>query len=253
MQTPETFTREYNPFNHYLTFTIVFAAFAFKLEWQLIALAILIIATTFSPNRKAIYRGFLKFVLPLILIGFFINGIFFTGNVVFALGPLKFKDAGLLFASTVAVRLTLIVISIGYYFSKVKSETISEYLATRGADRRFIYIYLLSVAMVHLMRDKLQKIYTAQSARGLDTTKNFFTRAKYLLPLLVPLSYSYLAESLDRGIALRAANFADKKSSQSISNKVTPLLEIKVNSTGLLFGRLLFLAVVLVGILRLVG
>jgi energy-coupling factor transporter transmembrane protein EcfT len=132
----------------------------------------------------------------------------------------------------------------------VKPETISEYLASRGADRRFIYIYLLSAAMVHLMRDKLQKIYTAQSARGLDTTKNVFTRAKYLLPMLVPLSYSYIAESLDRGIALRAANFSDKKSSKTPA--VVPLVGIEVNRKGLLLGRLVLLAGAAMAIFRFV-
>ncbi len=113
-----------------------------------------------------------------------------------------------------------------------------------------MYIYLLSVAMVHLMRDKLQKIYTAQSARGLDTTRNVFTRARYLLPLLVPLSYSYIAESLDRGIALRAANFSDRKPAHS--TPVVPLLEIEVNRRGLLLGRLLLVAAIGIWISRLV-
>jgi energy-coupling factor transport system permease protein len=242
--------RAYNPLNHYVTLTLIFAAFAFKLEWQLPILALLIAVTVFSPERKKIYRGFLKFVLPLILIGFFINGIFFTGNVAFSVGPLKFRDQGLMFASTVAVRLAMIVIAISYYFSRVKSETISEYLAARGADRRLIYIYLLSVAMVHLMRDKLRNIYTAQSARGLDTTRSVFTRAKYLLPMLVPLSYSYIAESLDRGIALRASNFSDKKSSRSVA--VVPLVEIEADHRGLLWGRILLLAAVAIWIMRLV-
>lgn len=250
MQTLEIPKRAYNPLNHYVALTLVFAAFAFRLEWQLVLLALLIAATLYSPERKKIYRGFLKFVLPLILIGYLINGIFFTGKVAFSIGPVKFRDQGLLFASTVAVRLTLIVLAISYYFTRVKSETISEYLAARGADRRFIYIYLLSVAMVHLMRDKLQKIYTAQSARGLDTTKNFITRAKYLLPMLVPLSYSYIAESLDRGIALRAAHFSDKKSSRSPS--VVPMMEVEVDKRGLLYGRVLFIAAVVAALLRFV-
>ncbi len=250
MPTPEAPRRVYNPLNHYVALTIVLAAFAFKLEWQLVVLAALVSVTLFSPERKKIYRGFLKFVLPLILIGFLINGIFFTGNVAFSIGPVKFRDQGLLFASVVATRLALIVIAIGYYFSRVKPETISEYLASRGADRRFIYIYLLSVAMVHLMRDKLQKIYTAQSARGLDTTKNVFARAKYLLPMLVPLSYSYIAESLDRGLALRAANFSDKKS--PATPIVVPLVEIIVNRKGLFIGRLVLLAGVAVTIARFV-
>lgn len=244
MPTPDSFKREYNPLNHYLTLSIVLAAFAFRLEWQMPVLLLLVAATLLSPNRKRIYRGFLKFVLPLILIGFFINGIFFTGNVVFSLGPLKFKDAGLLFASRVAVRLILIVISIGYFFSEVKTETISEYLATRGAERRFVYIYLLSVAMVHLMHDKLQKIYIAQSARGLDTNKNFVARVRYLLPLLVPLSYSYISESLDRGMALQAAHFAGRSTREG---KVTPLLEIEVNRGGLLLGRAILLVTVAIG------
>ncbi len=251
MPIPETLTRKYNPLNHYLTFAIIFAAFAFKLEWQLVILGALCLATVLSPNRKRIYRGFLKFVLPLILVGFLINGIFFTGKVVFFLGPLKFKDAGLLFALTVSVRLALVIISISYYFSKVSPETISEYLESRGADRRLIYIYLLSVAMVHLMRDKLNKIYTAQSARGLDTTKNFLTRARYLLPLLVPLSYSYLTESLDRGIALQAANFADRKSSGENPRQITSLIEIKVDTIGLVAGRLILLATIIVEAVRL--
>lgn len=250
MQTPEIPRRKYNPLNHYVALTLVFTAFAFKLEWQSVLLGLLVIVTLYSPERRRIYRGFVKFVFPLILIGFLINGIFFTGKVAFSIGPVKFRDQGLLFATTVAVRLTLIVLAISYYFSRVKSETISEYLAARGADRRFIYIYLLSVAMVHLMRDKLQKIYTAQSARGLDTTRNVFTRAKYLLPMLVPLSYSYIAESLDRGIALRAANFSDKKSSHSPS--VVPLMEIEVDRRGLFYGRFLLIAAVAAAITRLV-
>ncbi|MCL5267071.1 MAG: energy-coupling factor transporter transmembrane protein EcfT [Bacteroidetes bacterium] len=240
MPTPDSFTRNYNPFYHYLVLSIVLAAFGFRLEWQLPVLSVLMVVAAFSPDRKQIYRGFLKFVLPLILIGFFVNGMFFTGNVVFALGPLKFKGDGLLFASRVAVRLMLIVISIGFFFSKVKAETISEYLVSEGVDRRFVYIYLLSVAMVHLMRDKLQKIYIAQSARGLDTTKNLFARAKYLLPLLVPLSYSYIAESLDRGIALQATNFTGKK--DVLHGQTTALLKIEVNRTGLIIGRILLVA-----------
>ena len=250
MRTPEIPRRNYNPLNHYITLTIVLAAFTFKLEWQLLILAVLIAVTLLSSERKKIYRGFLKFVLPLILIGFLINGIFFTGNVAFSIGPVTFKDRGLLFASVVAARLTLIVIAISFYFSRVKPETISEYLASRGADRRFIYIYLLSVAMVHLMRDKLQNIYTAQSARGLDTTKNVFARARYLLPMLVPLSYSYIAESLDRGIALRAANFSDKKS--PATHAIIPLVEIEVDRKGLLYGRLILLAGVALAIFRFV-
>lgn len=249
MPTPDTFTGKYNPFNHYMVLSIVLAAFGFRLEWQLPLLAGLMVVTALSPDRKKIYRGFLKFVLPLILIGFFVNGMFFTGNVVFALGPLKFKDDGLLFASRVAVRLMLIVISIGFFFSRVKSETISEYLISEGVDRRFVYIYLLSVAMVHLMRDKLQKIYIAQSARGLDTTRNIFVRAKYLLPLLVPLSYSYIAESLDRGIALQATNFSGKKG--VLRRQATPLVKIEVNRMGMIAGRILLVAVVVITLWRL--
>ncbi len=248
MQTPDFPRRAYNPFNHYLTFTIILAAFAFRLEWQLVVLAVLVAATATSPERKKIYRGFLKFVLPLVVIGFLINGIFFTGTTAFSLGPLKFKGQGLLFASAVAVRLTLIVIAISYYYSRVKPETMAEYLASRGADRRLIYIYLLSAAMVHLMRDKLQKIYTAQSARGLDTNRNVLVRAKYLLPMLVPLSYSYIAESLDRGIALRAANFSDRK--RSGASDVVPLLEIEVNRRGIIYGRLLLSAAVALALSR---
>jgi energy-coupling factor transport system permease protein len=242
MQTPDFLRRRYNPLDHYVTFTAVFAAFAFKLEWRTAVLALLCVATAFSPERRRIYRGFLKFILPLILIGFVINGIFFTGRTVLAIGPLKFKDQGLLFASGVAVRLTLIVVAVSYYFSRVSSETVSEYLIERGADRRLVYIYLLSVAMVHLMRDKLQKIYTAQSARGLDTTRNVFVRARYLFPMLVPLSYSYLAESLDRGVALRAANFSDRK--RSNSPKPVPVVQMETNRAGLLAGRILFLSAI---------
>ncbi len=249
MPTPDSFTRDYNPFYHYLVLSTIVAAFGFRLEWQLPVLAVLIIATVYSPDRKKIYRGFLKFVLPLILIGFFINGIFFSGTVVFVLGPLKFKGDGLLFASRVAVRLILIVISIGFFFSKVKPETMSEYLVSAGVDRRFVYIYLLSVAMVHLMRDKLQKIYIAQSARGLDSAKNVFSRARYLLPLLVPLSYSYISESLDRGMALQAANFSGRKGKGK--NRSTSLFTIETNRAGLRLGRLLFLATLAVIIGRL--
>lgn len=249
MQTPEFPRRAYNPINHYLTLTIVFAAFTFRLDWQLVVFAALLAATMFSPDRRKIYRGFLKFVFPLILIGYIINGLFFTGKVAFEIGPLKFKDQGLLFASTVAVRLALIVIAISYFFSRVKSETISEYIAARGGDRRFIYIYLLSAAMVQLMRDKLQKIYTAQSARGLDTNRNVFVRARYLLPMLVPLSYSYIAESLDRGIALRAANFSDRNG--TASSRVVPIMQIEVDRRGVIYGRILFLAAVALAVSRL--
>ncbi len=250
MQTLELVRRKYNPLSHYVTITIVFIAFAFSIEWQTIVLVALVIATIFSPKRKIIYRGFMKFVLPLLLIGFVINGIFFPGRIVFSIGPLHFRDQGLLFAAGVGVRLSLIVISISYYFSRVKSEVISEYLASRGADRRLIYIFLLSVAMVHLMRDKLQKIYMAQSARGLDTTRSVFTRARYLLPMLVPLSYSYLSESLDRGIALRAANFSDRNSAGS--SAVVPLMEIEADKSGLILGRIILAAAVVIWIAGLI-
>ncbi len=251
MPTPDSFRRKYNPLYHYLLFSIILAAFAFKLEWQLPILAIIVITTVLSRHRKIIYRGFLKFVLPLILIGFLINGIFFVGRPVFSIGPISFKDAGILFASRVAVRLILIVVSVSWYFSTVKTETISQYLIARGADRRLVYIFLLSIAMVHLMRDKLQRVYIAQSARGLDATKNLASRLRYLLPMLVPLSYSYITESLDRGIALRAAHFAEYKAARLSSKHTKSLLVIEETKSGMVIGRSIFIIVVLIGLLRL--
>ncbi len=232
---------------------VIIAAFSFKLEWQAVLLAVLISVTLVSRHRRQIYRGFMKFVFPLIVIGFAINGMFFTGDVAFSLGPIAFKEQGLIFAATVSVRLMLIVISIGYFFSKVESETLAEYMVSSGADRRLVYIYLLSIAMVHLMKDKLGKIFVAQSARGLDPTRDLSARAKYILPLLVPLAYSYLAESLDRGMALNAAHLDTHMRTRNAGASTSTLLVIETNIPGLITGRLLLAATIVFGIFELLG
>jgi len=238
MVTPEEFKKTYNPLYQYVAFSAIAAAFFFRIEAQGIILFLLLLVATLSKNRHRIFRGFLKFVLPLILIGYIINGLFFVGSPAVIIDHLTFKKEGLIFATRVGLRLTILVISIGYFFANVDNDTISEYLIGKGADRRFVYVYILSVAMVQLLRDKLRRIYIAQSARGLDTTRNIFVRIKYLFPLLVPLSLTYLAESLDRGIALKAAGFmADKKRNEMASS----ISEIVINNRGRTIGIILFL------------
>lgn len=233
MVTPEQFKKTYNPLYHYITFSAITAAFAFKIELQAGLLILLIFTTTLSKNRSRIFKGFLKFVLPLIFIGYIINGLFFAGSPAFLIGPFVFKKEGLLFATKVGLRLTILVISVAYFFANVDNDTLSEYLIVKGADERFIYVYLLSVAMVQLLRDKLKRIYIAQSARGLDTTRNIFVRIKYLFPLLVPLSLTYLSESLDRGIALQAAGFMTNKKRSRITSSIS---DITINRRGRLIG-----------------
>ncbi|MGB9591719.1 MAG: energy-coupling factor transporter transmembrane component T family protein [Candidatus Kryptoniota bacterium] len=236
MVTPEQFKKSYNPLYHYITFSAIVASFAFQILAQGVYLVLLLFVAVLSKKRRRIFRGFLKFVFPLILIGYIINGLFFSGTPAFVIGHLVFKKEGLIFATRVGLRLTILVTSIAYYFASVDNDTISEYLLGKGADRRFVYVYLLSVAMVQLLRDKLKRIYIAQSARGLDTTRNIFVRIKYLFPLLIPLSLTYLAESLDRGIALQAAGFmADRKRTA----KPSSISEIVINDRGRKIGIIL--------------
>jgi energy-coupling factor transporter transmembrane protein EcfT len=72
----------------------------------------------------------------------------------------------------------------------------------KGTSPRLVYIFLHSLQLLITLRRKVEKIHIAQASRGLDVKGNPVKRARAFFPMLFPLIFSYLSESLERGLAL---------------------------------------------------
>lgn len=149
--------------------------------------------------------------LLLITVGF---NLFLTpGTPVVSLWKLTITVEGLVLATTMAVRLSLLIVS-----SSVMTLTTTPNNLTDGMERmmRPLKLFKLPVHEVAMMMsialrfipillEETDKIMKAQIARGADfESGNLFKRAKAMVPLLVPLFISAFRRANDLAMAMEA-------------------------------------------------
>ena len=199
-----------------IIFTFIFIISLFLIEsfaGYLIVIAFLAVAITLSKVPiKFVIRG-LRPILMIITITFVINLLMTPGRVIFSLGFIKITEEGLRQAGFMAVRLTLLIMG-----TSLLTLTTSPIILTDGIEsllkpfKRFglpahelAMMMTIALRFIPTLMEETEKIMKAQKSRGADfESGNIMSRAKNLVPLLVPLFISAFRRADELAMAMEA-------------------------------------------------
>jgi energy-coupling factor transport system permease protein len=122
-----------------------------------------------------------------------------------------------------------------------RPDTLMISLKQVGVPSSFAYIIVTTLQIIPRFQSKAFTILDAQRSRGLETEGNMFTRARAVVPIILPLVLGSLLEVEERAIAIEARGFNSKK-------EETSLIEIPDTNRQIILRRV-FLAIMILTIL----
>lgn len=197
-----------------ITFVFIISLFLIEtFTTYLFVIAFLAIAIiTSKVPVKFVLKG-LQPILMIILITFAINLLMTPGRVVFQIGFVKITEEGLKQAGFMAIRLTLLIMG-----TSLLTLTTSPIILTDGIEslmspfKRFgvpahelAMMMTIALRFIPTLMEETEKIMKAQKSRGADfESGNVVSRAKNLVPLLVPLFISAFRRADELAMAMEA-------------------------------------------------
>ncbi|WP_459130060.1 energy-coupling factor transporter transmembrane component T family protein [Guggenheimella bovis] len=179
------------------------------------ALTLLLIFISKVPF-KFVLKG-LKPILFLLVFATIMN-LFFTktGKVLFSFWVITITDEGLIMTAEMIMRLTLLIMG-----TSLLTYTTSPLRLTDGLEKAFSFLkplgfpahelaMMMTIALrfIPTLMEETDKIMKAQMARGADFEGgNLITRAKSLIPLLVPLFISSFKRADELANAMEARGY----------------------------------------------
>jgi len=171
-----------------------------------------VIITISKVPVKFVIKG-LRPILFIIFITFIINLLMTPGRVIYTIGFIKITEEGLRQAGFMAVRLTLLIMG-----TSMLTLTTSPIILTDGIEsllkpfKRFglpahelAMMMTIALRFIPTLMEETEKIMKAQKSRGADfESGNIMSRAKNLVPLLVPLFISAFRRADELAMAMEA-------------------------------------------------
>lgn len=161
---------------------------------------------------KFMVRGMKAIVFLLVVAGVF--NLFLTpGEVVVSFWKLKITKEGIKLALLMAARLCFLIIGSSIMTLTTTPNQLTDALEKLLAPLKKIHVPIHEIAMmmsialrfIPILLEETDKIMKAQIARGADfESGNLITRAKNLVPLLVPLFISAFRRANDLAMAMEA-------------------------------------------------
>jgi energy-coupling factor transport system permease protein len=187
----------------YFTISTIVLAFLLDAAAQAFIAGLLLILSVMTRQRWHIFKRFLRYVLPVVILVLVLNVLIYPESEKWIpFFGLTVNETGFYFGVTVSLRLSVMSLSLLLFFSTTQPHLLATALLTKGASPRIVFVFLHSLQLVTTLRRKIEKIFIAQASRGLDVKGNLLKRVRAFFPMLLPLIYSYLSESLERGLAL---------------------------------------------------
>ena len=197
-----------------MTFIFIISLFLIEnFTGYLIVIAFLAIAITVSKVPvKFVIKG-LRPILFIIAITFIINLLMTPGRVIYTLGFIKITEEGLRQAGFMAIRLTLLIMG-----TSLLTLTTSPIILTDGIEsllnpfkrlglpaHELAMMMTIALRFIPTLMEETEKIMKAQKSRGADfESGNIISRAKNLVPLLVPLFISAFRRADELAMAMEA-------------------------------------------------
>ncbi len=203
---------------------------------------------------KYIIKG-LKPLKVIIIITFVINIFMTQGTPIFVMGPLKVTAEGVYQAFFMAIRLMLLVMG-----TSLLTLTTSPISLTDGIENllnpfkkigvpahELAMMMTIALRFIPTLSEETDKIMKAQMARGADfESGNIISRAKSLVPLLVPLFISAFRRADELAMAMEARCYRGGDNRTRMKElKMTGKDTIALGATALLIGILIIHRVIL--------
>lgn len=197
-----------------ITFMFIISLFLIEsFSTYLIVVALLAVTVKISKVPiKFVIRG-LRPILMIIVITFVINLLMTPGKIIFQLGFIKVTEEGLKQAGFMAIRLTLLIMG-----TSLLTLTTSPIILTDGIEallkpfkklglpaHELAMMMTIALRFIPTLMEETEKIMKAQKSRGADfESGNIMSRAKNLVPLLVPLFISAFRRADELAMAMEA-------------------------------------------------
>jgi len=196
------------------TVLFIISLFCYKnfIGYLVAALFLAIVIKLSNVPFKFMVRG-MKAIVFLLLITVVFNLFLTPGEALVSVWKLTITKEGIVLATTMAVRLTMLIIG-----SSIMTLTTTPNNLTDGMEKmlRPLKIFkvpvhevamMMSIALrfIPILLEETDKIMKAQIARGADfESGNIVKRAKALVPLLIPLFISAFRRANDLAMAMEA-------------------------------------------------
>jgi energy-coupling factor transport system permease protein len=168
-----------------------------------------------------IFRNFMRIVwgisLPFILSVVIIQSLFWgKGTPIFEFWIVAPKLEGAIFALVSVGRIILVMSGFILFAMTTRPDTLMISLKQVGVPSSFAYIIVTTLQIIPRFQSKAFTILDAQRSRGLETEGNILTRARAVVPIILPLVLGSLVEVEERAIAIEARGFNSKKEETSL-------------------------------------
>jgi len=180
--------------------------------YAFLALLPLIVILLTGIDPRTLF-GTLRPVVFIIILTVVLHVFMVEGTPLFTLGPLTATREGLHQGAFMGLRLILLILTTSFL-----TQTTSPIDLTDGLERlmnpfrviglpahELAMMMTIALRFIPTLLDEAEKIMKAQMARGADfESGNIFTRAKNMVPLLVPLFISAFRRADDLALAMEA-------------------------------------------------
>ena len=225
----------------YLTISVIVLSFFLDFISQLVLLHIVFVISMTVPQRWMILKRLARYVLPVVIVVLLLNILFFPeSQKTIAVWGLHLNERGLMFGLGVSVRLVILSLALLFLFTSTPPHLLSASLLMKGANPRIVYVFLHSIQLIQTLRSKIETISISQASRGLQTKGRALRKLRGFFPLLLPLIFSYLTESLERGLALELRGLGSR-GPKSFLAKVEESRGTRIANRILIFGTILII------------
>jgi energy-coupling factor transport system permease protein len=236
----------------FLTLTV--ASFCFYspiINLALILLLWVMLLSMSTPLGRI--KAILKPLMPIFVIMLFITGLTYPSSnfhtvenrkIIFSLFPgggLPFTLGGLLYGTTLVLRIIVMVLASTIITFSTSIEDILQFLKKMKVPYQIAFVIATGIRFIPTMQKKSEMIQEAQKARGADIGGGGVIKSiKSYIPVLIPMIVDSLRMSDNLAIAMLNRGFGSMKTT-------TNLTEIKMNIRDYIFcaGEIVLLIAVL--------
>jgi energy-coupling factor transport system permease protein len=202
-----------------LTLLLLVAGLVLPGRWTAYFLVLLVILPLayWGQILPHFVRVVAKISLPFIISVVIIQSLFWgKGTPIFEFWLLVPKWEGAIFAFASVGRILLVMAGFLLFAMTTRPDTLMISLKQVGFPSSLAYIIVTTLQIVPRFQNKASTILDAQRSRGLETEGNILTRARAVVPLILPLVLGSLIEVEERAIAIEARGFNSNRAETSL-------------------------------------
>lgn len=202
-----------------LTLLLITAGLALPGNWTGYVIILLIIfplafwGRVFPNLLRTTWNVSLPFAISVILIQSLFWG---KGTPIFEFWIFSPKVEGAFYAAVSLGKIILVMSDFLLFSITTRPDTLMIALKQAGMPSSIAYIIVTTLQIVPSFQRKAFTILDAQRSRELETEGNLFTRARAVVPIILPLVLGSLVEVEERAIAIEARAFNSNRKETSL-------------------------------------